>query len=178
MRIKNVIMTVLLAACFTSVSFGKDFLYIMKFDKGEMFGDFNQAKAIVSLSKKNTKDGKLGIKIKYSEKGIWVGEWGPLRRKWNEFSKVTFYIFNEEEKERQIVFRIKGAKNPVNTPENTVEVKIKLPAGASEHTVNIAAELCMDGKSTLDLSSIAGYSFVNMEDDPLTIVVSEFKLLK
>ncbi|OGF48627.1 MAG: hypothetical protein A2231_01505 [Candidatus Firestonebacteria bacterium RIFOXYA2_FULL_40_8] len=178
MNIKNIIITVFLVLGISASSFGKDFLYIMKFEKGEMFGDFNQAKAVVSLTKNNTKDGKLGIRIKYAEKGIWVGEWGPLRRKWDEFFKVTFYIFNEEKEEKQIVFRVKGAKNPVNTPENTVEVKIKLPAGKSEHIINISKELCLDGKSTLDLSVIAGYSFVNMEDEPLTIDISEFKLLK
>jgi len=154
----------------------KDYLYVVKFDKGEMFSDVSPD-INMSLSKEHGKDGKISLKIIYEKDGF-LGEWKPVRAFWGDYSKLTFYIYNDSAEEKTLTLRIKGAKEPPKTPENTFEIVLKLPPKESFQEIDLKKAVCLDGKSLLDYSKIYVYSFDNKDGKPLTVYLSEFKLVK
>ena len=160
---------------FSGAAFSRDFMNILKFDKGEMFNDFSNASQ--ALSKEHGKDGKVCMKITYNGKG-WMGEMNPARKVWSDFSRVQFVIFNDSTSEREIRFTIKGAKEPPNAPENTSSTPLTIPPGESTQTVDLTKIICLDGKSPLDYSKIYIYAFSSRSEEPLTIYISDFKLIK
>jgi len=174
----EVICVVILLILSVNISFAvKDYLYIVRFDKGEMFTDFDPQKVEVSLSKEYVKDGKISLKINYKDKAF-VGEWKPMRAFWTGYSKINFFIYNDSNEERELIFRIKGARQPSKSPENTFETTLKLLPGYNEYSIDLTKAICNDGKSLLDLNGVYVYSFENKVEKPLTIYLSGFKLVK
>jgi len=175
---KLVYLSIFIIMFTVNISFAaRDYMYILKFDKGEMFNDFDPQKVEMSLSKEHAKDGKVSMKLVFKT-NAGIGELKPTRAIWTGYSKVKFCIYNDSNEERELVFRVKGAKEPPNAPSNTYDVKLKLPPGESEHTINLTEAVCNDGVSRLDISRIYLYAFSNRSEKPLTIYVSDFKLVK
>jgi hypothetical protein len=162
---------------FASVCFGRDFLYVLKFDKGELFSDFDAQKVSMSLSKEHGKDGKVCMKIEFKTNSS-VGEWKPGRNCWDGYSKAVFHVFSEAAEERDLKFRVKGAVEPVNDPKNTFDTIIKIKPGDGDYTVDLAGAVCNDKASKLDIKNIYLYAFTNGAETPLTIYLSDFKLIK
>jgi|GEM_PF-6463424 len=155
----------------------KNFMYILKFDKGEMFSDFDPAQVEATLSKEHVKESKVNIKLNFKTKAG-IGEWKPTRAIWKDFSKVKFWAFNESNEERQLKFVVKGAKQPPNADTNRMDHICKLPPGESEHIIDLKTEKCKDGVSYLDLSNIYLYAFSNPEEKPLTVYISDLQIIK
>ena len=158
-------------------AFSRDYMYILKFDKGEMFSDFDAQKVSLSLSKEHGKDGKVCMKIEFKTNSS-VGEWNPSRKMWSDYSKVAFHIFSEDTEERDLKFRVKGAAQPVNDPKNTFDTVLKIKPGDGDYTVDLSNAVCNDKESKLDTKSIYLYAFTNSSEKPLTIYLSDFKLMK
>jgi len=155
----------------------KESKFILKFDKGETFtphDTFTEA----SLTKEHATEGeKYRMKITYKGKGS-VGEFGPTRAFWGDYPKVCFNVFSESPVERNMIFRVKGAKEPLNGPQNTLDAKIKVPSGESVQVIDMTKELCNDGKSLVDASKVYLYGISNREEEPLVIYVGSFRLVK
>ena len=174
---KKAVIGMMILALSIGISFAvKDSIYILRFDKGESFNDCSSG-ITTTLTKEHAKK-KYGMKIVW-EKGGWVGEMGGIRSVWEGYSKVSVHIFNPSDKEAEINFCIKGAKQEEpNAPSNTHFSLLKLPVGDSDHIIDLTTAMCSDGKSKLDYSRIYIWNFMNKKDEPLTIYVSELQLLK
>lgn len=172
------ILIVIVVLSLAGTSFAaRDYMYILKFDKGEMFNDFDSQKVESSLSREHAKGSKVSMKLCFKTNAA-IGELRPSRSIWTGYSKVKFNVFSEENDGRELVFRIKGAKEPPNDPSNTCDIKLKLPPGESEHTIDLTTVKCNDGTSSLDVSKVYLYAFSNKSEKPLTIYISDFKLVK
>ncbi|OGF51253.1 MAG: hypothetical protein A2231_07020 [Candidatus Firestonebacteria bacterium RIFOXYA2_FULL_40_8] len=163
---------------FSGVANAKDFMFILKFDKGEMFNDFDPSKVEMGLAKEHmAKGAKVSMKLMFKTK-CGIGELHPGRAAWGEFTKMTFTVYNDSKEERKMKVIVKGAKEPANGDTNRMDYVCKLPPGESVQTIDLTKEKCKDGTSTLDLSKIYLYAFSNPDEEPLTVYISDLKLVK
>ena len=158
-------------------SFARDYMEILRFDKGDVFNDGAGEQA---LSKQHGKNGKVCMKITFKEGSEeWIGELNPGKKAWGNFKYVKFHVFNDEQEERELNFTIKGAKEPPNDKSNWYEKIFKLKPGENDCEIALDSAVCVDGKSKLDYSKIYLYAFrTDKSGKPLTIFISDFKLTK
>jgi hypothetical protein len=141
---------VLLAVCtlVLLVGFsGAKKLDVLKFDKGEMPNDVNQAEC--SLAEEHAmKKGGVSCKVTRTGDGWWVAECPPKRRIWDGFDVLKIGLFNPQQKPLSFNFVIKP-KSPI-AYEDRFDYAFVARPGQNEIEVELTGA-CTNGGKPLSL---------------------------